>query len=86
MSHTVTFAADGILTGQIYSFRLKALNSKGESDYSEHLSVAASSPPSQANTPTVDYTHSSRTSIFVEWQLNTDGISPGGLISGYKLY
>jgi hypothetical protein len=46
MSHTVTFATDGIQTGLIYSFRFKAINSKGHSDYSEYLSVAANSPPS----------------------------------------
>ena len=86
MAHTVTFANDGIVTGSIYSFRFKSENSKGESEYSEYLSVAANSPPSQANTPYVDYTYSTRSSIFVRWNLNLDGLGFGGLISGYKLY
>jgi hypothetical protein len=86
MSHTVTFAADGITTGAIYSFRFKAINSKGHSEYSEFLSVAAISPPNQPSTPVVDYAYSSRTSIYVSWDLNEDGLGEGGLITGYKLY
>lgn len=50
------------------------------------MSVAANSPPSQAATPYVDYTYSTRSSIFVKWNLNQDGLGVGGLISGYKLY
>ena len=45
MLYTVTFATDGIITGQIYQFRFRSLNSKGYSDYSEILSVAAIDPP-----------------------------------------
>ena len=86
MHHTVTYALDGIVTGRIYRFRFRASNSKGYSDYSELLSVAANSPPVKANTPLVDYSLSSRTSIFVSWVLNSDGLGEGGLISGYKLY
>lgn len=45
MQHSVTFASDNIVTGKVYSFRFKALNSKGYSEYSEYLSVAATAPP-----------------------------------------
>lgn len=87
MQHTVTFADDNILTGKIYSFRFKSFNSKGYSEYSEILSVAAVNPPLKAATPQNDYSFSSRTSVFVNWQLNEDGLgSEGGLISGYKLF
>jgi hypothetical protein len=51
MTHTVTYAADNIVTGNIYSFRFKAYNSKGYSEYSEILRVAATSVPSKAVTP-----------------------------------
>jgi hypothetical protein len=41
MMHTVTYAADNVTTGLIYSFRIRSMNSKGYSQYSEILSVAA---------------------------------------------
>ena len=86
MTHTVTFATDGIVTGNIYTFRFYATNEKGSSDYSEYLSVAAIDPPGQANVPIVNYNLSSRNSIFVSWVLNSDGLGDGGAIQGYKLY
>jgi hypothetical protein len=75
MEHTLTFATDGLVTGNIYTFRIKARNEKGDSDYSEFSSIACNSPPEQANAPYVDYSLSSRTSIFVSWLLNEDGLS-----------
>jgi hypothetical protein len=45
MTHTLTYATDGIITGRIYTFRFKAVNEKGESEYSEYLSIAANQPP-----------------------------------------
>jgi hypothetical protein len=86
MQHTVTYASDNIITGKVYTLRFKAMNSKGYSEYSENLSVAVTSPPSKAATPVVDYEHSSRTSIYVSWELNKDGHGVGSKITGYKLY
>jgi len=86
MAHTLTFANDAIVTGKIYSFKFRALNAKGYSDFSEILSVASTAPPSKANPPTVDYTKSSRTSLLIKWVRNTDTPSPGGLITGYTLF
>jgi hypothetical protein len=86
MAHTVTYASDNIISGKVYSFRFKAFNSKGFSDYSEILRVAATSVPAKAQTPLVDYSFSSETSIYVSWELNKDGLGEGGKISGYKLY
>jgi hypothetical protein len=86
MTHTLTFADDAIVTGKIYSFKFRALNAKGFSDYSEILSVATTAPPVKANIPTVDYTRSSRTSLYIKWVRNTDSPSPGGLINGYTLF
>lgn len=53
MAHTLTYASDNIISGKVYSFRFKAYNSKGFSDYSEILSVAATSVPAKAQTPLV---------------------------------
>jgi hypothetical protein len=86
MQHTLTFASDNIITGKIYTFRFKSVNSKGSSEYSEYLSIAANIPPLKANDPYVVYSMSSRTSIFVKWDRNQDGVGVGGLITGYKLY
>jgi len=84
--YTMTFAVDGIVSGKLYSFKSRAKNSKGYSDYSEIVSIAASSPPAKASTPTVDYSLSSKSALFVKWNLSPDDIGPGGLITGYKLY
>jgi hypothetical protein len=81
MQHAVTFAADEIVTGLIYTLRFKALNSKGYSEYSELLSVAAIDPPAKASTPVHDFSLSTRTSIYVSWQLN-----PEDSVTGYLLF
>jgi hypothetical protein len=86
MAHTLTFAADAIVTGKIYSFQFRALNAKGYSEFSEILSVATAAPPVKANTPTVDYSKSSKTSLFIKWARNSDAPGPGGLITGYTLF
>jgi len=69
MQHTVTYATDLIVTGRIYTFRFKAVNNKGNSSYSELLTVACNAPPSKAPTPVVNYSYSTRSSIFVSWDL-----------------
>ena len=61
MQHEVTFASEGIVTGTVYVFKLLARNVKGDSPFSEILSVAASDPPTKSSAPTVDYTTSTRT-------------------------
>ena len=86
MTHTVQWPADGVVTGQVYSFKFLAENSKGQSDFSEILSAAAIDPPAKASMPTIDYELSSSTSLFVSWARNTDGAAPGGLTTGYSLY
>jgi len=48
------------------------------------LSAAANKPPSKAFTPRVYYSYYSRTSIFLEWYLNEDGLGFAGQITGYK--
>jgi hypothetical protein len=84
MAHTVTYALDSVYTGKVYSFRVKALNSKGYSDYSEILRAAATDAPPRAPTPTVDYSLSSKSSLYISWQLLPNGLSDfGTAITGY---
>lgn len=86
MQHTLTTVDDSLTTGSIYSFKWRALNDKGYSDFSSNVYVAASSPPSQASTPSVNYDFSDRNSLYVTWNASPDGTGDGGLITGYKLY
>lgn len=86
MTHTLTYAVDGIITGKVYTFRFKAVNEKGSSAFSEYISIAASKPPQKSSTPQVNYQLSTRKTIFISWALNDDGLGIGGMITGYKLY
>jgi hypothetical protein len=45
MLHEITYALDGVVTGKVYSIRIKAQNSAGFSDYSEYLIAACIAPP-----------------------------------------
>ena len=86
MTHTVEWPTDSVVTGKIYSFKFLAENSKGVSEFSEIVSIAAINPPAQANAPVIDYELSGSTSVFVSWQRNIDGDAPGGLITVYSLF
>ena len=86
LQHTVTFALNGITTGKIYSFKFRAKNSKGYSDFSNILDVAAVDPPDQPDQPTVNYELSGIDSLLIEWSRVTDQAAPGGLITGYSLH
>lgn len=86
LSHTVTFATDGIVTGQIYSFKFRAKNSKGYSEFSNLASIAAIEPPNQPGAPWVNYELSGHDSLHIEWSRVADAASPGGLVSGYSLF
>lgn len=45
LQHQLTTTLDGILTGKVYSFRTRALNPSGASEYSDLLRAAVASPP-----------------------------------------
>lgn len=67
LTHTVTFALDGIVTGKIYSFKFRGQNNKGYSDFSGSVSIAAVGPPDKPATPTVDYSLSTRNQLYIKW-------------------
>lgn len=75
-----------LVTGTIYQFRFRAVNALGNSDYSSYLYVALTDSPAAPSTITRVDSSSSKTSIAVDWSAVSDGTSPGGLITGYKLY
>jgi len=81
----VTADKDGnpLVAGNKYYFKLTAWNSKGESDFSDEIVVAASPLPTAPGAPYKVISKSSLTSIYVEWDYVLDNSSP---IIGYKLY
>jgi len=81
----VTVDKDGnpLVAGNKYYFKLTAWNSKGESDFSDEIVVAASPLPTAPGAPYKVISKSSLTSIYVEWDYVLDNSSP---IIGYKLF
>lgn len=87
MTHTVDTTNDPVVSGTIYQFKWRCANlERGHSDFSEILSAAVIGKPATPSAPTVDYTQSNSTSLYVQWTLVADGTLPGGKITGYKLY
>jgi hypothetical protein len=69
MTIEVTKDKDGnnLLPGNKHYFKVTAHNSKGMSDYSDEIVVAASPLPAAPGAPYKVISKSSLTSIFVEW-------------------
>lgn len=53
LEHTLVDQYDSLVSGQIYRFRLQAVNSVGNSDYSDIVDYALVDVPSKPQTPTV---------------------------------
>ncbi len=85
LTFTVTQDKDGnpLVAGSKYYFKVTAWNSKGESDFSDEIVIAASPLPTPPGAPYKVISKSSLTSIYVEWNYVLDNSSP---ITGYKLY
>lgn len=86
MSHIVVKSTESLTTGLVYTFKWRALNSIGYSDFSEEVSVALSDPPAKPSAPTLYQAWSSKTNLYIKWAQVSDGLSPGGLINGYQLW
>ena len=71
----------------VYSFRLRAQNSIGWSDYSNLLlDIGFIGLPAQPSTPVRLDQLSDKTSIVVKWDSVADAELPAGLTTGYRLY
>lgn len=81
MSHTLTQAADGLVSYSKYRFRMYAVNDYGPSDYSEELAVSIAPLPSQPAPVIKDSYFSTKSSIKVNWVTLPD-TEPA---TGYKL-
>lgn len=84
-SHLYQFTVDasGLTPGQLYSFRIRAYNELGWSDFSDYLTVGLGSEPSQPDAVTKVLESSDSTSIMVEWTALTSQTLP---VTSYKLY
>jgi hypothetical protein len=79
MTHTVST----LTSGTIYSFKFRAKNNVGHSEFSVARRFAASAPPVKPDMPTKNMGKSTQKSIFVEWAESLPSAAP---ILGYKLY
>lgn len=68
-THTLytTVPSDGISQGQIYKFKYRAVNSYGESDYSDEVDGGISSFPATPSAPTKLQSESGETFITLQW-------------------
>jgi len=72
--------------GLIYRFKVRSHNVKGYSEFSPVVSAAYADHPDKPAQPLKILALSSKTSIAVEWPLNTNHHMPGGAVTGYKLF
>jgi len=76
----------GLILGKIYRFKVRSHNEKGYSEFSPVVSAAYADHPDQPTPPSKILYLSTKTSIALEWPLNTNRHLPGGAVTGYKLY
>ena len=82
MGYTLS-AADGLVAGTMYAFKCRAVNVKGNSEFSEELNIAAAAPIAKPATPTRNLEFSNKTSLRIEWSEST---ATEIEVSGYILY
>lgn len=83
-THTLytTVPSDGISQGQIYKFKYRAVNSYGESDYSDEVDGGISSFPATPSAPTKLQSESGETFITLQWAQSANTELP---VIGYVL-
>lgn len=80
LAHTVS---QGLVAGEIYTFKYRSQNIIGYSDFSVEVRLAVTLPPTKPDVPTKIGSLSTETSIYVEWAESAPTQTP---ILGYKLY
>lgn len=88
LTHTLTTAADALTTGLIYKFKFRAINSIGNSEYSDTARYALVATPTAPSAPTNLVAQTSETQIGFEWAqvALTAGQETGQAILGYQAY
>ena len=77
-----TYTVTGLTPGKKYRFEYYAVNSFGDSNPSNSITVAASALPIAPTAPMVDWSKSAKTSLYIYWSTVTDPDSP---VIGYIL-
>jgi hypothetical protein len=85
LTHTLDFATDSIITGTIYTFRYFAKNIVGDGLASSEISIAMVDSPAKPTLISQVIALSTTTSISLSWNSVSDGVAPGGTITGYVL-
>jgi hypothetical protein len=75
--------ASSLVAGHTYAFRATATNSKGTSEYSDELVVAAADPVAKPAAPTRTLAKSTRSSLYIDWDSSSATEIP---VVGYRLY
>lgn len=83
MGYTLTVAADGLVAGTTYAFKLGAVNSKGQGALSDDILVAVAANIAKPSTPTRNLPLTTKTSIYIEW---AESSATEVLVQGYMLY
>ena len=84
-THQLLVGSDGIVTGEIYTFKFSWHSSRGWSDWSLGTWVSPVDAPTAPNSPTVNRQMSSTNSLYLSWVAVADGVGDGGVITGYEL-
>lgn len=65
MTHTISVATDGLVSGKVYKFMTVATNTYGSSDFSDELNAGVSSFPAKPNPVTQVVSESGQTYITI---------------------
>lgn len=78
-SDVATFADDQVIVGLLYTFRVRACNSTGCSDYSNEASKVAEAgqPPAAPGTPTITWIEAATVAASINFQPTSAPIPPG---------
>jgi hypothetical protein len=75
-----THTATGLITGYYYTFKVKARNSYGFSDYTETLTILCADEPVTPDAPT---SRRENDNIIIEW---TEPFNNGAALQSYTVY
>jgi titin len=83
-TYDVDVATETLTVGLFYRFKYLAVNSKGESEFSNALTVPLADVPAQPSS--LSLTALTKTSVQAEWVASTGTGTPAGDIKGYMVY
>jgi hypothetical protein len=88
LQHSLTVAADGLVSGLIYKFRFRATNAVGTSEFSDTVRYALADPPAAPTAPVFLVALTSEKQIGISWDrvVPTAGQESGQEILGYLVY